>query len=306
MSHRNELVIRDFQEMDAVGISALFLTVYGEHYVYPDVYLPSMILRHNLQGHWRSAVACVGDRIVGHSILWMDALQPGSAELALNVVDPSARGLGIATRLGAHLCALARKLGLHMLTIKQVSTHSQSQRLARTLGFHTTGLLLDYVASPFGPTGRESIVLGCLPLQPRPLPDASLPQDYDAWFSPLSDIFGSGAAPDLHPTPAPMALDSQGKRLEVTFDRIESSGLDEVERLPRNRLVYVRLPLDRSLPSCLPRLKRAGYASAGLMPAPHGRWYWLMQRGFETRNLSLQCALAQKLYDDTQRTVAAM
>lgn len=35
--------IRAFQRQDGEGISALFRTVYGDRYVYPDIYMPSLI-----------------------------------------------------------------------------------------------------------------------------------------------------------------------------------------------------------------------------------------------------------------------
>lgn len=40
--------IRVFQRQDGEGISALFRTVYGDRYVYPDIYMPSLI-------GWRNA-----------------------------------------------------------------------------------------------------------------------------------------------------------------------------------------------------------------------------------------------------------
>ena len=66
------IAIRDFQADDAAGVSALFRAIYGEHYVYPDVYLPSMIRRHNTAGRWHSAVAVSGGRVLGHAALWRD------------------------------------------------------------------------------------------------------------------------------------------------------------------------------------------------------------------------------------------
>ncbi|VWD64825.1 hypothetical protein BLA50215_07919 [Burkholderia lata] len=300
-------IIRDFRPEDAPSISALFMAVYGEHYVYPDVYLPTMIRLNNAEGRWRSAVAELNGRIVGHAILWMDPHVICSAEFAMNVVHPDARGRGIATRLGEHLCNLGRTEGLAMLSIKQVSTHSQSQHLARRLGFHTTALLMDYVPSPFGTQQRESIVLGCLPLQPRPLPTVALPGDDEGWLDSLADVFGSTVPVEPLPAPplAPMRLASDGKRVEVTFNRVEAGSFKEVARLPHDRLVYIYVPLDKTLPSNVPSLKLAGYASAGIMPAPNGRWYYLMQRGYTFGDLSLQCNFAQRMYDSAQRALVS-
>jgi GNAT superfamily N-acetyltransferase len=260
-----------------------------------------MIRERNANGHWRSCVASLDGLIVGHALLSIDPSEPGLAELAMNVVHPCARGLGIATRLCEHLCAFARRSGLSTLTMKQVSTHPHSQRLARILGFRTTGLLLDYVASPFGLTGRESVVLGCLPLRSRPLPGVAFLGNGELWLAMLAEAFGTVAVTSAPAGAAPMRISSHGKRIEVALDHVDAGVLDELVRLPRSRLVYVRLPIDQSLRESAPRLRHAGYAPAGIVPAPQGQWHWLMQRGFEERELSLHCPIARCIHDEMLR-----
>ncbi|QBC45250.1 GNAT family N-acetyltransferase [Iodobacter fluviatilis] len=288
--------IRGFVPEDADKVSALFRTVYGDCYVYPDVYLPSMICRNNEQQHWYSVVACVEGQIVGHAVLWMHKDCPDSAELALNIVHPSARGMGIATTLGAYLRDYARECGLRTLTIKQVSSHAQSQHLAQTLGFKTTGLLLDYVASPFGNAWRESVVLGCLPLQPSPLPDLPWPSSCRDWLGPIEQNFGTHSIRDFTAAPAPMAVASHEHRIEVTLTDLHPDNVDEVAHMPENRLIYLRMHLDQHTPAAMQQLRRAGFAYAGFMPGPAQGWYGLMQRGYNAHKLELCCPIARKLY----------
>ncbi|MDK2125164.1 GNAT family N-acetyltransferase [Parachitinimonas caeni] len=295
------VVIRDFQEGDAEGVSALFSAVYGEHYVYPDVYLPSMIRHHNIEQLWRTAVATLEGRIVGHAILWQDPAGPDSAELAMIVAHPSTRGMGIATRLGEHLCLYARQQGLATLTIKMVSSHSQTQRLARTLGFQTTGLLLDYVASPFGNDGRESVVIGVMPLQDRPIPQCHTGRETASWIKPLVERFGSSPlSSGDRQLDRPMLISAHGKRVDVTLEHASAESVEEITRLPRNRLIHLRIRFDAALPPLLAALHRAGYADTGLAPAPDGQWYWLLQRGYAMRDLEFHCPIARALYEGTQ------
>ncbi|MFC5474756.1 GNAT family N-acetyltransferase [Paraherbaspirillum soli] len=300
MSQQAVVTVRSFAADDADSVSALFRAVYGDCYVYPDVYLPSMIHRNNQQQRWQSAVACIDGEIVGHAVLWMHADSPENAELALNVVHPSARGMGIATLLGRHLCEQAREQGLRCLTIKQVSSHTQSQRLARTLGFFTTGLLLDYVASPFGNESRESVVLGCLPLQPCPIPSLSWPQACRDWIAPMERHFGTSS--DIHPTSgAPIVVATHEQRIEVTLNDLHPDHLHEVAHIPKGRLVYLKLGLDQRSPAAMQQLRRAGFVYGGLMPALDRGWYGLMQRGYQAHELDLCCPIARALHQDSLR-----
>jgi GNAT superfamily N-acetyltransferase/rhodanese-related sulfurtransferase len=295
--------VRSFVADDADSVSALFRAVYGDFYIYPDVYLPSMIYHNNQQQRWLSMVACIDGKIVGHAALWRHPDSPESAELALNVVHSSARGLGIATLLGRHLCDQAREQGLRWLTIKQVSSHKQSQRLAQTLGFHTIGLLLDYVTSPFGSERRESVVLGCLPLQPYPIPSLAWPQACRGWISPMEQHFGSNHG-IFSKGVAPIIVATHEQRIEVTLNDLHPNHLHEIVDIPKERLVYLKLRLGQRTPAAMQQLRRAGFAYAGFMPSVGQEWYSLMQRGYQAHELDLYCPIAMALHQDSLRLVA--
>ena len=153
-----------------------------------------------------------------------------------------------------------------MLTIKQVSSHGQSQRLAKTLGFHTTGLLLDYVASPFGQPQPESIVLGRLPLRSRPIPALNWPAAWREWLTPLSRAFGSVPPPAQGPGGG-LSIASHGRRLEVGMEEISGGRLREVAALPAGRLVYVRLALGPDARARRPHCNRPASFAAAWCPA---------------------------------------
>ena len=287
--------LRDFRQEDGAAVSGLFRAVYGDHYVYPDVYLPHQIQQRNRTGQWQSAVAVAGELVVGHAALWFDAALPGQAEVALNVVHPSARGRRIATGLCRHLCANARAQGLTLITIKQVSTHQQTQHLARTLGFHTTALLLDYVTSPFGRPEPEHIVLGCLPLKSRPLPDLDWPSSWRAWLEPVQAAFGRHSPP--HPEgPCEMKLVKQGPRLELTLTCPKPRQLHEVVCLPAGQLIYLKLVACASALAGLDMLEHGGFRFCGLLPDHRDSWQLLLLRGHRRQAPAFACERANELY----------
>ncbi|WP_434631061.1 GNAT family N-acetyltransferase [Chromobacterium sp. CV08] len=268
---------RDYQPSDAADISALFRAIYGDRYFYADVYLPSQIQQRNASGQWRSAVAVRDDRLLGHAALWMDPARPGQAELAMNVVHPDARGQGIASLLGRHLRDAAVGLGVELLTIKQVCSHPRSQYVARALGFHNTALLLDYIDTPFAGPEPESIVLGCLPLQPRPLPRLEWPAGWETWVAPLRLAFGETGESGQAGLPR-LSLSRHGQRLEIIVSQPAEARLRELAALPAGQLIYLKLPAAAETLARLPQLERDGFRFGGLLPDTVG-WQLLFLRG---------------------------
>ncbi|AOJ72457.1 MULTISPECIES: GNAT family N-acetyltransferase [Burkholderia] len=297
MSERDplEALVRDYQAADAEPVSALFRAVYGEHYVYPDVYLPSRIHAHNVSGRWRSAVAVRDGRLLGHATLWRDAARPGLAELALNVVHPDARGQRIASRLARHLHATAGRLGVGMVTIKQVCSHPRSQHVALALGFRSTALLIDYVESPFGQAERESIVVGCLPLRAWPLPRLDWPAHWRAWLDSLRAAFGE-APPAPDSAASDFTLTRDGLRVVLETSRASEAQIAEIAALPARSLLDLSLPATAENVAHAPVLTRGGFRFGGLLPAANGGWRLLWLRGRGPRELHLCDRQGERLY----------
>lgn len=296
-------VIRDFQSADADGISALFAEVYGAHYIYLEVYLPSLIRERNASGAWYSAVAELEGEIVAHAALRFPPGIPRHAEIALTAVSPRVSGRSIGVRLCRYLRdRVAPQFGIGMLTAILVSSHVQSQRMAAPLGFSTTGLLLDYLPSSFSSHGRESYVLSCLPLTPYPLPDIDWPEDCRNWIEPILANYGvtvGGSHQNrigLTSAP-PVDIKDDGGLITCTLSHIRDKELDEICRLPPRRLKMVRLPLDSNLMTACERLRGADYHHTGIMPAGDGHWYWLMQSGYQGASMQLHCQLARRIWE---------
>lgn len=296
------LILRNYRDTDASAVSQLFREVYGDHYVQPHVYLPHMISQNHADQRWHSLVAEVDGHLLGHATLFRES-DSHSAELALSVVHPQTRGQQIATRLGEQLLTHAQALGCRNVTIKQVTHHPYTQRMADSLGFHNTGLLPDYVPSPFGASTPESIVIGCRVVAgyQQPLPNQRWPASCAAFMAHLSHVFG---VRDQMPRwcGAPVHLEKQANRYDLLLKKIGTGLLRQLGELPAHWLVSIKLRLSRQFALDLSRLADIGFVFTGLAPG-HGNyegWLALFHRGMCQRPLQLHCPRMQRLHEMTQ------
>jgi GNAT superfamily N-acetyltransferase len=297
-----ELIFRRFHSSDARAVSQLFREVYGDLYVQPDVYLPNMISQHNAEGRWISMLAVDDHRVLGHAALCHD-LTSGNTELALSVVHPAAQGQSIATRLSRELLEQAGSLGSTSVVIKQVTHHPYTQRMAATVGFQSTGVLPDYVPSPFAEPLAETIVMGCYLAEghTRPLPDIAWPESCRGFMEHLCSVFGTQAdVPSL--SSIPLQITQHHHRFEIVIQRLNKRLLEQVRQLPGHWLISARVELSAHFAEALHSLTMLGFAFTGLTPAPgrHG-WFALFHRGAQPRSLSLHCPHMQQLHNDLQR-----
>ncbi|WP_415769217.1 GNAT family N-acetyltransferase [Pseudomonas sp. LB3P38] len=296
------LIFRPYRPSDARAVSQLFREVYGDHYVQPDVYLPNMINQHNAEGRWKSMLAVDDVRVLGHAALCHDT-PADTTELALSVVHPAAQGQSIATRLGRELLSRSGSLGFKGISIKQVTHHPYTQRMAANIGFHSTGLLPDYVPSPFAEPLPETIVMGCHVVEghTRPLPDIPWPDSCRRFMQHLCSVFGTH--PDTTPQSSlPLQLKQHHKRFDMVIQRLTKRLLEQIRQLPKHWLISVKLQLSRCFAGDLRNLAALGFAFTGLMPTPSSKgWFALFHRGVLARHLNLHCPHMQRLHDDLQQ-----
>ncbi|WP_237387820.1 GNAT family N-acetyltransferase [Xenorhabdus sp. Sc-CR9] len=293
--------IQSYQSGDDKKISQLFRAVYGDAYVYPDIYLPRLIDDYQVTGQWYSALAFYQGRLIGHASLVKDAVHQNHAELALIAVEPDFQGYGIAKSLGSYLCHYAKEQNYKLLTMKQVCSHPKSQYIARNLGFYSTALMLDYVDSPFGLPEPESIVQGILPLKSLPLPKLNWPQPWRNWVDQIRQYIGESSPYAQQVcrrsfTSEPFSIKKSGRRLEITLYDVPSDFLSEVIDFPAGQLIYLKLPAcEESLTLC-PSLKKGGFRFAGLCPDEHNGWFLLWLRGYQLAPYQFHDTGTQHLY----------
>ncbi|OTA20598.1 GNAT family N-acetyltransferase [Xenorhabdus beddingii] len=293
--------IRGYQSGDDKKISQLFRDVYGDSYVYPDIYLPRLIDDNQISGQWYSALAFHQGRLIGHASLVKDSVQQNHAELALIAVYPDFQGHGVAKSLGGYLCRYAKEQSYNLLTIKQVCSHPKSQYIARNLGFYSTALMLDYVDSPFGRPEPESIVQGILPLKSLPLPKLNWPQLWRNWVTQISQYVGE-SSPSAPPSyrrffaSEPFTIKKSGRRLEITLYDVHSDFLSEVIDFPTGQLIYLKLPAIEASLGFYSLLKKGGFRFAGLCPDTHDGWFLLWLRGYQLTPYQFYDSGTQHLY----------
>ncbi|WP_277757929.1 GNAT family N-acetyltransferase [Pseudomonas sp. A34-9] len=302
----DNVTLRSYRRSDAGAVSRLFRETYGDHYVQPHVYLPLMINQNHGDGRWHSLVAESGKKILGHATLCRNAGSQ-TAELALSVVHPSTRGQNIATQLGIRLLIHAQALGCHGVTIKQVTQHAYTQRMADRLGFCSTGLLLDYVPSPFGDALPESIVIGYTPIDGyrRPLPALPWPQSCRELMEHLCEVHGmqEKEAPWVGP---PMHVEHAFGRYDVMLKKLDSGLLKQLRQLPGHWMISIRLRLATGFASAVDSLAAMGFVFTGIAPNERcAGWLALFHRGYRSRTLELRCPHIQRLHDQAQQHVAA-
>jgi len=301
------VTLRNFRNSDAKAVSMLFREIYGDLYAQAHVYLPCMIERNHAQGRWHSRVAVTGNQVLGNATL-LRANDSPVAELALSVVASETRGQNVATRLGRQLLIDARTLGLRGVTIRQVTCHPYTQRMAAGLGFHNTGWLPDGVPSPHDASARESLVIGYLPIDGhrRPLPALAWPDSCRDFMLQMCSVFGTQekAAPWVG---EPVHLEQRWGRYEGTFRALDGCLLKQLQELPVHWLISVRLRLAKGFDSAFHALTSAGFVFSGLAPDERGAgWLALFSRGAKPPSLKLICPQMQRLHDDLQLKMASV
>jgi hypothetical protein len=179
--------------------------------------------------------------------------------------------------------------------------------MAASLGFHNTGLLPDYVPSPFGASTPESIVIGCrvIPGYQQPLPSQRWPTRCAAFMLHLSNVFG---VDDQTPrwSGVPVQLEKQANRYDMLVKKIGPGLIRQLRELPAHWLVSIKLRLSRHFAVDLSRLADIGFVFTGLAPG-HGKyegWLALFHRGMCQRTLHLHCPHMQRLHELTQTQAA--
>ncbi|MFW9086909.1 GNAT family N-acetyltransferase [Pseudomonas sp. P2758] len=292
------VILRSFRKSDASAVTDLFRKVYGDCYVQPQVYLPCMINQNHAAGRWHSLVAVADDQMLGHATL-VRAKGSSIAELALTVVDPDTRGLSIATRLSQQLLIHAQALGCQGVTIKQVTHHDYTQRMAARLGFHNIGVLPDYARSPHGESEPVTLVIGYQPIDgyQRAIPALAWPVACRDFMLRQCAVFGTQpiASPWIG---APVHLEQNADRYDGTFKELDASLLSQLQRLPYHWMISIRLRLAQGFDSAEYALSTMGFVFTGLAPDERGRgWQALFHRGFQRRSLEMHCPHMQYLHD---------
>lgn len=174
--------------------------------------------------------------------------------------------------------------------------------MAQRLGFHDTGLLPDYVPSPFATGQAETIVLGCQVIggYQCPLPNLQWPSALRWLMEPLASRFGT-LFDDTPASVQPLLIRQLFGRTDIVAGRMDRRLAGQLQRLPAHWPLSVRLGLRRQFDNDYRRLLAAGFIFTGVMPAEGDLgWQALFHRDALARQLSLHSEPMQRLHDELQ------
>lgn len=164
-----------FRPEDALGVTNLFITVYGKEYPIKTFIDPDRLIRENKTGRTISSVARTsrGD-IVGHNALFQSAPYDRIYESGAGAVHPLYRGGGgIFTRLIVHgMDVGAERFGVEAIYGEAVCNHVFSQKATTRIGAITRAVEVDLMpASAYekeqSSSGRVSSLLDFVIKKPK-------------------------------------------------------------------------------------------------------------------------------------------
>ncbi|OGP92803.1 MAG: hypothetical protein A2Z19_01865 [Deltaproteobacteria bacterium RBG_16_54_18] len=165
-----------FRPEDALGVTSLFKTVYGDGYPIQKFIQPELLIEENAAGRTISSVARTpkGD-IVGHNAIFQSAPYDRIYESGAGLVHPAYRGgKGIFTSLVAHGIEVGRnEFGIEAVFGEAVCNHLFSQKVTINLDAITQAIEVDLMpASAYdkekSATGRVASLLDFKTLKPKP------------------------------------------------------------------------------------------------------------------------------------------
>jgi hypothetical protein len=165
-----------FRPEDALGVTRLFKTVYGDGYPIQKFIQPELLIAENAAGRTISSVARTpGGDIVGHNAIFQSAPYDRIYESGAGLVHPAYRGgKGIFTRLITHGIKVGKnEFDIETVFGEAVCNHLFSQKVTTNLGFITQAIEVDLMpASAYdqekSATGRVASLLDCKTLKPKP------------------------------------------------------------------------------------------------------------------------------------------
>lgn len=281
--------LKSFTCSDAPAVSHLFKLVYGENYVYPEVYQSDTFCTNHANKTWESVLAISTDeQIIGHGLLWTHPHCPHIPEMGLFVVHPDARNLGLAKKISLELIEIAKKNGVVGIGTKQVCNHPFSQKLGKSLGFLNLSFWPDYISSPFvSDETRESILCAYLPLRTEPkkilfLPDELIPnaESLTNGVDKIETIMSST------PTQLQAYATMEVTQLETDITELYlhnwgADGAQKLATIDQEKLTFmlVNAELPANTLAC-EHLLLAGFSFMGLIPDRFDAWTWVFAKNF--------------------------
>ena len=139
-----DITIRRLDATHAEAVVSCFQRVYGGTYANDTFNEPTLLAEAMAAGRVRSVGALSGDTVLAHMAMNLAVRDAVYAELGNTVVDPDARGGGLAWQVGGELTQWCREIGHTGFLHYPTTDHHIMQAQSVKSGFEV-GLMLGYV-----------------------------------------------------------------------------------------------------------------------------------------------------------------
>ncbi|MEW6141541.1 MAG: GNAT family N-acetyltransferase [Chloroflexota bacterium] len=256
-------------------------------------YSPEAVKEYLRSGLVISYVAATPDgEIVGHVALARERPEDSVGDMGQAVVDPRYRGRGLLEELSVCVVKKAREDGLAGAFAEAVTAHPYSQKSARFLGFHETGVLLGFIPTTMifrkiedqEAPRRGSIILFYMVFNERPEAPVYPPLHHERIIRRIYENAGiqrsflsAGSIGQPHALPSRSRIDTRvqtglnSARLRVLEygSDLETAVRVRLRMLCNHRIdcIYTDLPLDSPAvgPACV-SLEKLGFFFGGIIP----------------------------------------
>ncbi|WP_051957768.1 hypothetical protein [Desulfobacter vibrioformis] len=294
-----EWTIHRFRPEDAVGVTDLFRSVYGDKYPVRTYLEPELLAKENREGRVISSVARIpSGAVVGHNALFNSAPNPRIFESGSGVVHKFYRGgQGIFTQMAAHGIEMGKENpGVDLIYGEPVCNHPFTQQLCYRLNFPTRAMEVSLMpaaayAKEQSAKGRVSTLLGFFTLKPRPCKvfvPKGLEDQFSRCYEGLDDTRTFEAAKEAPGSPESRIHTQTFEFAQVARVAVHDTGTDfqtritaEEERLISQGIRVIQVWLNTGRPwvgQAVNHLAAMGYFFGGVLPQWFGTDGMLMQK----------------------------
>ena len=294
-----EWTIHRFRAEDAVGVTDLFHSVYGDKYPVRTYLEPELLAKENREGRVISSVARIpSGAVVGHNALFNSAPNSRIFESGSGVVHKFYRGgQGIFTQMVVHGIEMGKENpGVDLIYGEPACNHPFSQKIGYRLNFLIQAMEVSLMpaaayAKEQSAKGRVSTLLGFFTLRPRPCKvfvPKGLEEHFALCYEGLDDTRTFEAAEEAPGSPESRIHTQTFEFAQMARVAVHDGGKDfqariaaEDERLIAQGIRVIQVWLNTGQPcvgQAVEHLVALGYFFGGVLPQWFGTDGLLMQK----------------------------
>ncbi len=310
-----DMVLRDFEEHDAEAISQLIYKNYDYTYYKPYFYNPLAVKEANLKKKLFSFIASYHQQTIGHFAL-VPRANTNLAEVAIAVVAPEFKGVGIMNHLFVKLIAYAQEHHYRAIFGEAIMLHPYSQKANLKKGMFESALVLGLVPSDIEIehnlklNHRSGVLVGYLLFNKIRIA-VNVPSKYKHMFTKTYTQFDlTTTAPLATRTITPIQthidreLNLSTLQIDAFVDESELHKQVETLMLEQTDMIYADINLHRisGIDSLIATLNNMGFFYSGIMfDFYHDEDYLRLQKvcstNIDTQELVTYSPFASELLD---------